>query len=410
MKRVRHVLLTGLVGLALVLSGDRAFVQGGEKMHKWFFKAFVGGGMVFILLFLFVSHSAAQDCIAPPDGLVSWWDADSVSGNTAFDIKDGNDGLLLNGATIAPGEVGQAFSLDGSDDYLEVPDADNLDLTTRGTLAVWVYVRSLANIEHKIVIAKGPWSRYPGLNEGGTYGLSISPQGTVYLYTAGPCYGCASSITAGVVPLNTWTHLAGTWDGSQMKAYVNGISVGTAPQIYLPVPGNNDSLRIGITREFGLPGEEHFDGRFFDGLIDEVQIYNRSLSDNEIASIYGAGSAGICKVISVAIDIKPGSTPNCFNNNDHGVIPVAVLSSVDFDATQVDPSTVSLDGQGVRVVGKGNTQAHNEDVNNDGLVDLVVQIEDVDGTYAEGNATATLMGETFDGTPVEGTDSICIVP
>ena len=378
-------------------------------MHKWFFKAFVGGGMVFILLFLFVSHSAAQDCIAPPDGLVSWWDADSVSGNTAFDIKDGNDGLLLDGATIAPGEVGQAFSLDGSN-YLEVPDADNLDLTTDGTLAVWVYVRSLDNIEHKIVIAKGPWSRYPGLNEGGAYGLSISPQGTVYLYTAGPCYGCASSIASGVVPLNTWTHLAGTWDGSQMKVYVNGISVGTAPQIYHPELGNNDSLRIGITREFGLPGEEHFDGRFFDGFIDEVQIYNRSLADNEIASFYGAGSAGICKVISIAIDIKPGSDPNCFNNNGLGVVPVAILGSSSFDATQIDAGSVSLDGQAVKAAGKSNKLlAHTEDVNGDGYMDLVVQIQDTDGTYQTGETSAVLKGKTNGGQDIQGTDTICIV-
>jgi hypothetical protein len=116
------------------------------------------------------------------------------------------------------------------------------------------------------------------------------------------------------------------------------------------------------------------------------------------------------KPFPVAIDIKPGSDPNCFNSDGHGVIPVAILSSPDFDATQVDPATVSLDGQGVRVVGKGSTQAHQEDVNGDGLVDLVVQIEDRDGTYQAGDTPATLTGVTFEGIHIEGTDSICIVP
>jgi len=114
--------------------------------------------------------------------------------------------------------------------------------------------------------------------------------------------------------------------------------------------------------------------------------------------------------ISVIIDIKPGSEPNCFNNDGHGVIPVAILSSADFDATQVDPSTILLDGQGVRVVGKGNIQAHIEDVDGDGLEDLVVQIEDVDGTYKQGNTTAILTGETFDSASILSMDSICIVP
>ena len=92
------------------------------------------------------------------------------------------------------------------------------------------------------------------------------------------------------------------------------------------------------------------------------------------------------------------------------MIPVAILSSGSFDATQVDPVSVFLDGQGVQVVGKGNTQAHIEDVNGDGIDDLMMQIEDIDGTYQEGDTIATLTGETFDGTQIRGTDSICIVP
>jgi streptogramin lyase len=115
-------------------------------------------------------------------------------------------------------------------------------------------------------------------------------------------------------------------------------------------------------------------------------------------------------VTSVNVDIKPGCDPNCFKSDGHGVIPVAIFSDSGFDATQVDPATISLDGQGVRIVGKGNTQAHVEDVDGDGLDDLVVQIEDTDETYEEGNAIAILSGETFDGTSFEGSDSICIVP
>jgi hypothetical protein len=75
---------------------------------------------------------------------------------------------------------------------------------------------------------------------------------------------------------------------------------------------------------------------------------------------------------------------------------------VTVDVTVSDPR--------VRIVGKGNVQAHVEDVNADGLNDLVVQIEDADGVYEEGEATAALSGKMMDGTSIKGYDSICVVP
>ena len=113
----------------------------------------------------------------------------------------------------------------------------------------------------------------------------------------------------------------------------------------------------------------------------------------------------------VNIDIKPGSYPNCFNNNGKGVIPVAILSNGDFDATQVDPSQVNLNGQKVKVVGKSDKfLASTEDVNTDGSEDIVLQIDDIDNAYQTGSTTATLIGKTNTGLNFGGTDSICIVP
>jgi hypothetical protein len=119
-------------------------------------------------------------------------------------------------------------------------------------------------------------------------------------------------------------------------------------------------------------------------------------------------------VIPITIDIKPGSELNCFNNNGHGVFPVAILGSVGFDVTQVDIDTIELDGQEIRVVGKqDNTLASIHDVNGDGIDDLLVQIQDKDGVYEEGDSFATLSGNLtaeFGSTNIKGTDSICIVP
>jgi hypothetical protein len=114
--------------------------------------------------------------------------------------------------------------------------------------------------------------------------------------------------------------------------------------------------------------------------------------------------------VTCVIDIKPGSDPNCFNNDGKGVIPVAILGSADLDVSEIDASTVELESMAVKAVGKSNKLlAHIEDVNEDGFDDLVVQIEDSDCVFSPGDTTATVTGNLSDGTPFEGTDTICIV-
>jgi hypothetical protein len=113
--------------------------------------------------------------------------------------------------------------------------------------------------------------------------------------------------------------------------------------------------------------------------------------------------------VEVEIDIKPGSYPNCFNNDGHGVIPVAILGSEDLDVHEVNVATLSLEGMAVAARGKADKLlAAYEDVNGDGRVDLVIKIEDVDGVFDPGTGTATLTGQLLDGTLIKGVDEICI--
>lgn len=114
--------------------------------------------------------------------------------------------------------------------------------------------------------------------------------------------------------------------------------------------------------------------------------------------------------IYVPIDIKPGSDPNCFNNNGKGVIPVAILGSASFDVTQIDVQTVKLASMEIKSAGKNNELlAHIEDVNDDGFDDLVVQIQDENAVFPPGDSTATVTGSLIDGTLFQGSDTICIV-
>ncbi|MFC1712144.1 right-handed parallel beta-helix repeat-containing protein [Candidatus Poribacteria bacterium] len=124
------------------------------------------------------------------------------------------------------------------------------------------------------------------------------------------------------------------------------------------------------------------------------------------------GAYEFTAIIIVEIDVKPGSYPNSVNLGSNGVVPVAILSSAAFDATTVDPETVQLAGSGVAIRGKGSKSlAHQEDVNGDGLVDLVVQVttENLDpDTFQDGYAILT--GQTFVGQAIQGSDEISIVP
>jgi len=116
-------------------------------------------------------------------------------------------------------------------------------------------------------------------------------------------------------------------------------------------------------------------------------------------------------IAPVTVDIKPMSDPNAVNNDGHGVIPVAILGSETFDVATINPATVALDGMAVRFRGKSLTaQASYEDYNGDGYLDLIVHIEDVDGTFVAGQTTGTVTGLFYAGGAFCGTDSLKIVP
>jgi hypothetical protein len=106
--------------------------------------------------------------------------------------------------------------------------------------------------------------------------------------------------------------------------------------------------------------------------------------------------------ITVTIDIKPGSDPNSVNPRSKGVIPVAVLGSMDFDTTQIDVSTVFFGPAKASPVHDG----HIEDVDADGFMDMVLHFDTQETGIACGDTEATLNGDTHGGGPFTGTDSV----
>ena len=116
--------------------------------------------------------------------------------------------------------------------------------------------------------------------------------------------------------------------------------------------------------------------------------------------------------IECAIDIKPDSYPNAVNLRSKGVLPVAIFSSEDFDATAIDPQSVTLAGAEIATHGKSKEQMiHQSDINSDGRDDLLVQfrIQDLDPQQLQ-EGSATLTGQSYAGQCIRGRDDVTLVP
>ena len=248
------------------------------RTHFRFFHHFCRLQFLAVIAYVLVaglSTSANTNCVPVPDGVVAWWPAE---GN-ALDLVGTNNGTLTNGATFLPGESGQAFYFNGLNQYAIVPDAPSLDPTNGLTIEAWVY--PLVPADNPLtLVAKD------GVTTNRQYLLNIVslPQGqSVFRVHVGTQSGFVTLTGNQVVSLNTWTHVALCYDGTFLQLYVNG-ALDTNTLAPGPLVATAQSLLLGSS----------VDGFPFVGRIDEVTLYNRSLSPTEINGIYQAGSAGKC--------------------------------------------------------------------------------------------------------------------
>jgi len=114
--------------------------------------------------------------------------------------------------------------------------------------------------------------------------------------------------------------------------------------------------------------------------------------------------------VRVSLDIKPGGNPNMINLKSQGTVPIAILTTDDFDATTVNPTTVTLAGAHVKLKKNGMPMAAYEDVNGDGRADLVLHVSTQYLQLDESSMVAVLAGQTYDGTAITGSDTVRIVP
>jgi hypothetical protein len=219
------------------------------------------------------------NCVPPPSGLVGWWPGE---GN-ANDIAGTNNGTLQGGATFTTGMVGQAINLNGSSQYVDVPNSASLNPTASISLEAWIYPRLPLNSIGSPIIKKAG----EGLGQQDGYSLEfLGTNGVVFCVNVnGTVWWLATDPAP--VPFSQWSHVAGVYDGTNVSIYVNGLLVsrklGAHPA---PIVPSANHLQLGH--------DPSNPSRYFNGLIDEASIYRTALSSAQIQAIYAAGSAGKC--------------------------------------------------------------------------------------------------------------------
>ena len=199
----------------------------------------------------------------PPTGLVAAYGFNEGSGTTATDISGSLNTGTVSGATwTAAGKYGSALTFDGVNDRVTVADAPSLDLTTALTLEAWVYPTS-AGGWRTVLLKETP----NGLAYVLYHGVGAPPSG--YLTIGGTEFGV---VGPSALPLNTWTHVAVTYDGATIRLYVNAVQVSSVAATGAVIATANP-LSIGGNSVWG---------EWFAGRLDEIRIYNRALTPAQI--------------------------------------------------------------------------------------------------------------------------------
>ena len=206
--------------------------------------------------------SAVVPTLVPTDGLVAAYGFEEASGTAVVDASPNRLAGTISGAVrTANGRHGRAVLFDGIDDWITIADAPALDLATM-TIEAWVKPTTLSG-----------WRSVLMKEDVGTLSYALyahdndpHPAATIRVD------GDVSAVGTSALPLGAWTHVAATFDGAQLQFFVNGALVDTRPAAGALEP-TAGALRIGGNAVWG---------EYFDGVIDEVRIYNRALAPADI--------------------------------------------------------------------------------------------------------------------------------
>jgi hypothetical protein len=217
--------------------------------------------------------SACSDASTLCTGLVSWWPAE---GN-ANDIIGPNNGTIQGGVTFVAGKIGQAFEFDGTTGDVAIPTSTTLDVTTGQTVAFWIKV---AAWPAQLTLITEKWDS-TGENKH-TY---ITPTGNIGFNNVNA--SAANLVSATALTLNTWHHVAVTYDGTNEDVYIDGsfdASEGAAGAV------GNGTGPLSFAHNAPLAAANSTYNTYFAGDLDEIRWYSRALSGAEISLLASGAS------------------------------------------------------------------------------------------------------------------------
>ena len=284
------------------------------------------------------SNIVGASTSAAPTGLVAAYSFDEGSGTTVADASgNGHTGTITGATWAATGKYGKALQFNGTSALVTVADAASLHLSSGMTLEAWVNP-STVNANWRDVIYKGNDNFYL---EATSTNASRPDAGTI----AGGSY--ADAFGTAVLPANSWSHLAETYDGAALRLYVNGTQVASTAHTGT-IASSTNPLQIGGDRIYG---------QFFAGLIDEVRVYNVALTAAQIqtdqatpvgANLPSAPGALTANTVSASeIDLAWGASSGvsgyqlerCQGSGCSNFVQIATPTGTSYKDTSVSPST-----------------------------------------------------------------------
>ncbi len=215
------------------------------------------------------------------NGLIGYWtfDGDDVSGTTAYDRSSGgHNGTLTNGPTLTRGQVGQAVSLDGSDDRVAITDAATFDVGAAGSWCHWFYSTATQS-------SKAGFSHGNSTGDYVTISGYLTTNSTVlssYIRISSTAYSVSLAKSTGTWN-SKWYHVCTTFDktlsSKRLKLYVDGVLAATSDAANGNIDAGDEPL-VGTWRNGGSLLTP------FQGYIDDVRVYSRALSATEVQQLY----------------------------------------------------------------------------------------------------------------------------
>jgi hypothetical protein len=234
--------------------------------------------LIYLVSFVLVLSVALTNVAkaADPD-LVGWWRLDDASGIIATDSSgNGNDGDLVGDPQWVTGQIGKALQFNGVDEYVEVPHNEILTVDNEATVMAWINAErnTYPGENWQGILAKGE-------SPGRSYSFYTQGNGTLHFSTGNPFIGTNSSST---VPLNEWVHVCAMVIDDHHQYYINGEDSGTGGSgINLPGAADTATVVFGNARDAS---------RQFLGMMDDVRIYRRGLTQEEVQdAMLGEGLA-----------------------------------------------------------------------------------------------------------------------